>query len=100
MYVCMYILSATYSQGSNFSKLVDCTVPLMSPITINGHPTHKNMTSLRNKLQASAEVNPRIVCSGAQMTVIKCQTSNIKAWYALTWVLVVFLMQTTNVITK
>ena len=51
LHVCMYILSATYSQGSDFSKLVDCTMPLMSPITINGHLTHESVTSLRNKLK-------------------------------------------------
>ena len=51
LHVCMYILSATYSQGSDFSKLVGCTMPLMSPITINGHPTHESVTSLRNNLQ-------------------------------------------------
>ena len=50
LHICMYILSTTYSQGSDFSKLVDCAMPLMSPITINDHPTHESMTSLRNKL--------------------------------------------------
>ena len=97
----MYILSATYSQEGDFSKLVDCTIPLMSPITINGDPTNESVTSLRNKassLSRSKPMNSLQWCTDDCYK--KCQTSIIKACYALTWALVVFLIQTTTIITK